>query len=414
MKSFNDAACELSLITGTAWLSRFELARLAPGSTVLTDRIAGTGFELRLNGARLAEADTVLVELHSGEEARPAARLTARLTARILAFSPALPAEVEPVRGSALTGLLPVTVSFGGATVPLGSLSGLGRMSLVELGIPAYREGEAWRADASLLVAGIEAARGVVSVSGEFMALEIGDLAPGFPSPAFADAPFASTGRVIPAGDKTSAVKTYDFSKPDCFTRRQIDALAGLHERALKTLNLIDGNLPAGLRVKAADQLNFTEFLSSLPPGARVHVAPASAAVRPFLAGEERPERLFLAAAPLAEGYPEVRVTEWARASLTRPVGGSVFLSGPLAESESPAILEALRHEWQRYGAVSPRPGRAAECPETLSEAVSAFAPFADEWEMVALAEIVSDRGHELNVAYPLRVLEPVLAALDA
>ena len=100
-------------------------------------------------------------------------------------------------------------------------------MSLVELGIVAEREpsegelsdreGAAWRAKATLSVAGMEAARGTVAVSGEYMALEIDSLAPGFPPAFFADAPFASTGRIIPAGEAAS-VKRYDFSKPDCFT----------------------------------------------------------------------------------------------------------------------------------------------------------------------------------------------------
>ncbi len=421
MKPFSDNSCELTLVAGTAWLSRFELARLAPGSVVVTDRVAGTGFELRLNGARIADADTLLVELppEPASAPRAASRPAARLTARIAAFAPALLPEIEPVRGSELTALLPVTVCFGGARVPLEALRGLGRMSLVELGIVAERElserdEAAWRAEATLSVAGMEAARGTVAVSGEYMALVIDSLAPGFPPASFADAPFASTGRIISAGKTAASVKLYDFSKPDCFTRRQIDSLAALHENALRSLALITGALPPGLRVSGADQLNFTEYLESLAPGEPVLTAPATASVRPYLDEASRPERLFLAAGPLAAGYPVETVEGWARDSLSRPVGGSILLAGPLARESASAVLEALRHEWQRYGTLSPRPGPAISRGETPGYSARDFAPFSGEWEMVAIAVIVSDRGHELTVAYPLRVLEPVLAALDS
>lgn len=407
MKPFDELTGELSLVIGTAWLSRFELARLAPRSVILTDRIAGTGFELRFNGERLADAETSLV-VFDGKDGQ-----AALIGARISSLSRLASPDPEPVRGNDLASLLPVTVSLGSCPAPVASLAGLARMSHVELGIPAWRDGDAWRAHAAFSVAGMEAGTGIVSVSGENMALEITELAVAFSGSAFSAAPLATTGRALLPGQVSRRVKRYDFSKPDCFTRRQLESLAALHGDAIRSLSLIAGEERQSLRVALTDQLNFTEYLESLSEGERVIASPASAPTRPFLAEEDRPERVFFAAAPLPRGYPASDVERHARASFERPVGGSVLISGPLAETLGDAVLEALRDAWKRFGSVNPRPGPSVERPASLPDAVRAFSPWASEWEMVALVEFVSDTGHELNVAYPIRVLEPVLRALD-
>lgn len=426
MKPFNDFTGTLELVLGSAWLSRFELGRLKVGDYVLTDRIAGTGFELRFNGTRLADAETFFVELKTAPgssaaaPAVPAGRLAAGITnlGRTADRNPN--GETEPLRGNELTALLPVSAILGRSSAALRDLSGLGPMSLIELGIGAYREGNAWRAEAILTVAGMEAGRGVVSVSGEYMALELTALSPSFNPADFSDAPFASTGRVLSAAEGKPSVKRYDFSKPDCFTRRQIDSLAALHEDALRAYRLIQGEGAPALRVSLVDQLNFTEYLESLDPAEPVFAASATATVRPFMNEEDRPAKPFFAAVPLTEEYPVRETTSWAQGLCARPVGGSILLSGPLSAWGRDGILEALRDAWRRFGTVSPRSATLLDRPSGAEAAAPAaaryapFTPFAGEWEMIVLVELAGESGTLLRIVYPLRVLEPVLRALDS
>lgn len=404
MKSFDECPGILELVLGTCWLSRFELSRLAPGSAVLTDRVAGTPFELRYNGERIADAETALIAY--AEAARVAARI-------VSLESSSLPAP-EPVRGADLAGLLPVTVVLGGAAARLSDLAGLGPMSLIELGIEARAEGGAWRCAANFRVAGIEAGSGTAAVSGENMALVVESVSPALLSPPFASSPFDLTGRVLEPGQTARPVKPYDFSKPDCFTRRQIDSAAALHEAALHSLSVLAPQAASGLRVSLVDQLNFTEFLESLPSGTSVLAAPATGPSRPAVRPEDRPERLFFAAVPLSAAYPADAAAAAVRDSLERPVGGPVFLSGPLLDAEEGAVLAALRDAWRRLGGVQPRGGSRLTREKDLAAAVRSFAPHAGEWEMVILVEFASEAGTSLRVAYPLRTLEGVLAALDS
>lgn len=409
MKSFDETSGGLELVVGTCWLSRFELSRLAPGSIILTDRIAGKPFELRFNGERLAEAEAALIQYQDP----PTGEDRARMAARIVSLERSDLPEPEPVRGLDLTGLLPAAVVLGaspGVSSSLSSLAGLGRMSLLDLGIEARRDTSSWRCGARLLVAGAEAGRGTIGVRGENMAFILESLSADFSLPFFSRSPVELTGSLA---ESAEGLKLYDFSKPDCFTRRQIDAAARIHEAFIRTLSLSEPSVPT-LRVTLTDQLNFTEYLESLPPGTPVLAAPATGSERPLVPREDRPEKAFFAPRPLPQGYPEAETEAWARASMECPSGGSILLSGPLAERFEGGVLASLRESWRRFGSLSPRPGPRAVRSENIAESVRAFAPWAGEWEMVILVELSSEGGKELTVTYPIRVLQGVLEALDS
>lgn len=395
METIDTKEGTLEFALGSGWLSRYEASRLAPGSVLRTTRIAGTGFELRFNGERMADADAVVI----GEGTR------ARICAQIDALDRGPGIAPEPARGGSLTELLPFTVLLGRAAASLAGLSGLGRTSVIDLGIGA---GEAQRAE--LRVAGVPAARGKVGVCGENMVIIVDELLGGF-SP---EAPFRTTGSLIDPARSPQAVKVYDFRRPDCFTRAQLEAFAALHEDFIRSLGALAAgrrDFPAGMELACVDQVNFTEFAESLKEGELVVAAPCSPSVRPRVGESERPAAAFLD----LSGDPALPPGAGAAAALasqTHPLGGAVLASGEILAAEREIVFAALRDAWKGYGALAPFPE--AEFRRAGRKPALAFQAYAGEWEMVAMAVIKLGASGSLALAYPLRAIEPALKALTA
>jgi flagellar motor switch/type III secretory pathway protein FliN len=395
METLDTKEGALEFALGSGWLSRYEASRLAPGSILRTTRIAGTGYELRFNGERIADAQAVV----AGDGKR------ARLCAQIESLERGPGIAPEPARGTSLTELLPFTVLLGSAAASLAGLAGLGRTSIVDLGIGATEPQLA-----ELRVAGMPAAAGRIAVCGENMCFRVVERLAGFSS----DAPFRTTGSLIDPARSPQAVKDYDFRMPDCFTRVQLEAFAALHQDFLRSLGALAAGrkgFPAGMELASVDQLNFTEFAESLEEGELIVAAPCSASVRPRVPESERPAMAFLDLSG-DPAFPPEAAAGWALATQARPQGGAVLAAGEILATERDIVFAALRDAWKGYGALSPFPD--AEFKRAKDKPALALESYAGEWEMVALASIKLGAAGRLDIAYPLRAIEAALKALSA
>ncbi len=389
----------LDLALGGGWISRHEASTLEAGRIIRSDRLAGTGQELRFNGERFASCDVLVV----GEGKRTA------FCPRVSSLEGERSPGPEPVRGEEATELLPFSIRMGSAEARLSDLSGLGKRSVIDMGIDAARP-----ENGILLISGHEAARGVVCVVGENMGLRITEVlartAPG--------AEFRTTGNLLEAGYAGEKIADYDFSRPDFFTRAELEGIEEVHADFLRSLTAALPGALGGLRLACVDQLNFREFLDALPAeGGSLLVAPTS----PARAREETrlPTKpiLRLSTAP----FPEERILSWMRKDAMRGSGAAVFAEGTALgtgtdgeDGSAPrreAIFAALRDAWKRRGSLAPVPSE--EIPAGPGAFPAALAPWVDEYEMIALASFKMGDAWALNIAYPARALEPVMKALS-
>lgn len=391
MRNFVKEKGTLEFVLGSGWLSLHEASRLAPGMVLRSSRLAGTGYELRFGGERIADASAVA--LGDADEGFLCAQL------QNLERGPFMPPE--PARGSDLMELLPFSIVLGSAEADVESLSGLGRMSVVDLGIKA-----GLTQDAILLVAGIRTARGIVSVQGERMALRLTEIEAAFNG----DAPFRTTGALVDPGRSSEKIQDYDFRRPDCFTRGQLEAFAVLHADFLGSLGaLLD--IGAGAKLARVDQMNFTEFAESLQEGELIVAAPCSKSVRPRVPESDRPRKTLLRLSD-RPGFPEAEALDWVRREQSRPMGGAVLAAGGVLRTERDSVFSALRDAWKSYGALAPFPS--AEFRRTKEKPAIALGDYSGEWEMVAVASFDLGGAGGLDIAYPLRAIEPALKALTA
>lgn len=412
MKQNETQKMELDFVMGNGWLSSYELVNLKAGQRLRTTRIAGTGYELQLNGTRIADAEAV-----------PVTTANSRcLCARINRLERYLYRDVEPDRGTGLTDLLPFTVSFGSVPVTLEGLSGLGLMSLIDPGIPASSS-----QTCRLMVAGVPVACGIAIIIGETMGMRITEVFT-VPGPAAGAGTAGGThtdgtnrvqqrnsGSIVDSDYSGEKTADYDFTRPDCFTWREIKTIESIHETFVRSLSVVCGDDCAGATVTLVDQLNFTEYLDSLPADGYITRAPALSRTRARVAPENRPSKLLYRPGNTPD-FPERDMEEASRRELDAPVGGSVLLSGTLAETGAQSICTALKDAWRTYGALSPRPagtiGPICDIRWKNGKADPTLEAEASEYEMVVLVECSFAGEQTLSICYPLRTLEPVLRSL--
>jgi hypothetical protein len=389
MNTLDDRTGTLEAVLGSGWISRHEASKLEAGMAIRSERLAGEGQTLVYAGARMASYDMAVID------AGGASLMCPRLRSLEEEGQP----EPEPVRGAEMTELLPFRILLGRAEARLADLSGLGRGSWIDMGIQAGAE-----EDAVLLLCGCEAARGRTCVIGENMGLRLTRIL----ARAEPGAEFRSTGNLLEAGYAAEKVADYNFRRPDFFTRRQIQALEEIHLDFLRSLAVTaPGRLP-GLELALVDQLNFQEFLDSLPKdGRKLAIAPACPSVpRPDRPMPAKPI-LRLASGP----FPEEEVLGWIRRDISRPVGGAVLAQGPALDGDAASVFAALRDAWKRRGALAPIQSSLMSIPD--SGYTVEFEPYAERYEMVALAGFRAGKDWVLNIAYPARVLESVMKALS-
>lgn len=402
MKNLDTEKGNLEFVLGTGWLSRHEASRLKAGLFVRTTRTAGTGYEIRFNGERIADASALALDGAPGG-GRPRV-----LWAQIQGLERESLLQPEPSRGEDLMELLPFSVVLGSAAAGVEDLSGLGRTSVVDLGIEAADAQEA-----TLFVAGMRAARGIVSVIGENMGLRITSVEASFGE----KVPFRTTGNLVDPSRFTEKLKDYNFRMPDCFTRVQLETFASIHSDFLRSLSAL---IPTGAskgplaqaRLSLVDQLNFTEFVEMLADGETVVAAPCTQSSRPRVAESSRPKKPLIRLGPVASEGNDRDALACVRNEQERPMGGAVLAAGTVLDAEADGIFAALRDAWKGYGALSPFPGKYLQ--HSASKGAADYSAWAGEYEMIALACFDLGSAGTLRLAYPLRAIEGVLKALTA
>jgi flagellar motor switch/type III secretory pathway protein FliN len=389
METIDGKKGKLELVLGGGWLSRHEASMLRPGLIIRSERLAGTGQELRLNGERMASCELMIF----GAEGRMP------MCPRISSLENQESPEPEPHRGAEMTELLPFSIVMGSAEASIADLSGLGRESVIDMGIDAEAD-----ENGSLAICGQEAARGKICVIGENMGLRLTSVT----AAAAGGAEFRTTGNLLDGSYSAEKLVDYDFSRPDFFTRRQILALEDIHKDFLRSLASAAPGKFSGMRLTAVDQLNFQEYLEALAAdGESIVVAPVS----PLRKGSEpaMPAKPLLR---LSSGaFPEKTALSWIRKSLARPSGGAILANGPALRNDREAIFASLRDAWKRRGALSPLP--AGEIEAKRGKYVPEMEPYADDQEMIAIAYFEIGGARNLNIVYPARCLEPVMKALS-
>jgi hypothetical protein len=398
MNSFLSMAGALTADIGSGWISRCDAGVLESGDLVTADEEAGFPQRLKLNGDYLCEASLRV----AGD----------RLFARIERFEPETAPKPSPERGDEATELLPFAIRLASIEVEIGALSGLGRLSFVDLDKP-LSSGD----DAELLVAGIPLASGKVVVVGERFGLRVTRrLVDPFDEPEM-----RTTGVVLGRRRQAEGVKDYDFRMPDCFTRRGIKKAEAIHLEFLRTLA---DRLPAAaeLRLELVDQLAYFEWAGERLSGERGY---ALLETRPTRArpsessadGIELPPKLLLRPASAA-GALDPALVDSLRADAERRAapGGSrpviAALDAPmralLGDDGGLAVTAAcLRNGWKRVADL-----RLAPPAGFLDDVPGDEAAF--RGEMILLVRIANPGGGALDLVYPLRSLDACFRALNA
>lgn len=378
----------LSFSVGETILSAWEAARLAPGDIVLTSRQAGYPGFLLFNNLPLGWGEVVVFDRSFG--------------VRVVDgdFRPHF--GVDPGRIDALGEMVPSVVELGGFEVGLEELNGLPPNSFINLGVAPLRE-----ANAVLRFAGLALARGTVVVVGEQMGLRICETLTRLPVPA----QVRQSGNLA---DRVSAqmAKDYDFSRPDRWSRVQIQRLDEIHRLFQRNLEasipeaarLLEGRTDALL----VDQCTLGEArgilegmgLASFRTWEHLGLRRGSRAESPrsrklFFEPADSPLPLSASTRKFIEGFSEPQGL-----SGHRPV----FLhSAPwVGEGEFRTLTDCLRNGWKKL----------------LDFHLEAADPVQDlsDHEMVILILLRQNPGAPpaLALVYPFLTLEPYMSVLGS
>ncbi len=379
----------LSFSVGETLLSAWEAARLVPGDIVLTSRQAGYPGFLLFNNLPLGWGEVVVFDRSFG--------------VRIVDsdFRPEF--GVDPGRIDALGEMVPSVVELGGFEVGLEELDGLGPNSFINLGVSPLRE-----SNAVLRYAGVALAKGTVVVVGERMGLRI--------SERLADLPVPS--QVRQSGNladrfSVQKAKDYDFSRPDRWSRVQIQRLDEIHRLFQRNLEaslpeaarLLEGRTEAllvdqctlGEARKALEAVGLASFRTwehlGYRRGARTE-APRPKTL--FFEPADSPLPLTEATRKFIEGF-----SESSGLSSHRPV----FLhSGSwIGEGEFQTLTDCLRNGWKKL-------------LDFRLEAPGEPIPELANNEMVILILLRQDSAAPptLALVYPFLTLEPYMSVLGS
>jgi hypothetical protein len=394
MRDFLSSLGTLAVDIGGGWISRYDCGSFKPGDVVRADEFAGSAQRVSLNGGYLCD-----VSLAIGD---------GRFFAKVERLEPETPPPAPPERGDEATELLPFAIRVGLIEVEVKALSGIGRLSYVDLGKP-FGGAE----DAELIVAGIALAAGKVVCVGERFGMRIARRL----AESFVEKDMRTTGAVIDSALSAEPIKDYDFRMPDCFTRRGILKAQDIHREFLRTLQ---SRLPstAGFRMALVDQLAYREWAEAEPVGGRRYALLGTMPAR--TRAEDRatlPSKLLVRPASAKEALdPSIveSLRAYAQRSL-RPIGLRPIiasLGGPaldlLEEDPGLALTAAcLRNGWKSVADL-----RVAAAAGSSGNLPGDEAAYADE--MILLVRIESASGGVLDLVYPLRSLEPCFTALNA
>jgi flagellar motor switch/type III secretory pathway protein FliN len=396
MDDFLSAVGKLTVDVGSGWISRYEAGVLAPGDVVRSETDAGSAHRVGYNGEYLCDGSLVV----AGDT----------FAVRMERLEPEAPPPPFPERGDEATELLPFAIRVGNVEVPLGELSGAGRLSFINL-----RRREGGSEDAELVVAGLSLAAGKVVVIDEKLGLRVTRrlFRP------FEEACLRTTGSLLGPGYSAEPIKDYDFKRPDCFTKRGIDRAREVH---LEFLRSLQARIPSASKYALAeiDQLCYREWTQILPGSGRKHALLGSSLGRPREDSRPGlPARLLVE--PLgSEGRlgedSAAAIREYAEAQLkvaaaeSRPVILSLGGSALSLLDEDPGLeilASCLRNGWKRVADL-----RLSAARGISEEAPGDEAAYPNEMILYALLE--SPDGGKLEIVYPLRSLEACFTALNA
>jgi flagellar motor switch/type III secretory pathway protein FliN len=244
MSDFFNRKGLLTVSIGEGWLSSFEVGSLKVGDVVRTGHLAGRPSTLRFNGCEMAPCEVVVIGDLFG--------------IRLTGTEPLGETIAVPGTRDDLTELLPTEVVLGSIEVSPAELRGVGRNTIISLGVP-LSESE----DAELRAGGIPLARGKVVAIEEEMGIRITRVL----TRPFGETDIRASGFLLDPGSRRT-VKTYDFRRPDKFTKIAIDNVYDTHCLFLRNLRVRLSAVAAGLSAdpfpSLVDQCTFAEALAGL------------------------------------------------------------------------------------------------------------------------------------------------------
>jgi flagellar motor switch/type III secretory pathway protein FliN len=242
MSDFLHTKAVLSVSIGEGWLSSFEAGSLKVGDVVRTGHLAGRPSTLSYNGCEMAPCEIVVIWDMFG--------------VRVTGTEPVGEIVAVPGTRDDLAELLPTEVVLGSIRVSPAELRGVGRNSIISLGVP-LSESE----DAELRAGGTPLARGKVVVIEEEFGIRVTRVL----TRPFAEADIRASGFLLDPRS-TRRVKDYNFRRPDKFTKIAIDNIRDTHCLFLRNLRvrLPDVGLSSDPSPARVDQCTFVEALDEL------------------------------------------------------------------------------------------------------------------------------------------------------
>ncbi len=337
------------------------------------------------------------------------------------------PADPEPDRGRELVELLPFEIMFEGAEYSIGELRRASVGTIISLDAPYPRgAGRDALPSVRLVVAGKPAGAGKAVVVGERFGIELDECLP--PSKTTDDP--RVTGSILKPGasrDPGTKPKLYDWRRPDCFSKRQLDSIGEIHERAASTLDALLPEL-GGIELKMVDQLTYGELVESLPERVRILSADLGGGRRAYgrEAEAEKPSRPLIVPASPRVGIPEdavAAIDAWNGVKETtgekRPL--IVFAEGAGSEGAATIadhgaeLLRGLRSAWKSVADLPFDAAREEAEPPVIRANGSRFEGTERgiaEREMICYVECRCPGGL-VGIVYPMRSLAPVWGLLE-
>ncbi|MCX7023760.1 MAG: FliM/FliN family flagellar motor switch protein [Spirochaetes bacterium] len=389
----------LSVSIGETALSSYELATLKPGDIVVTEREAGYPSLVLFNNLPLGMCEIVVFD----EELILGARITDSDFRSVF--------DLSPKRMDELGELVPVSVSLASIPFDLAACRGLGRNSIINLGVSSAGE-----ENAELLVAGIPMARGQVVVVEEAMGLRVTKVIRSFPA---VQAPRA-TGNIGDAETSRTA-KPYDFCRPDRFSRDQLRRFSAIHVLCARNLGARFPDPSTGLQgltCSVVDQCTFREAIDAfredgLVPGftaerasqKRETVQDEASPARPVYEDEHCPKPMSAETRAMVERINSELGILGRRSPLfvlfsASSASKAVFAQAP----ERRTFLSCLSTGWKNH----------ADFRMVPSNATDAAIAYPDN-EMVIVV-LLSREGEKPSVGliYPFLTVEPYLSILGS
>ncbi|MDW7650999.1 MAG: flagellar motor switch protein FliM [Bacillota bacterium] len=214
-----------------------------------------------------------------------------------------------------------------------------------------------------------------------------------------------STGQIADeeqdAGLAETSVRTYDFRRPNKFSKEQMRTLQIVHENFARILsNFLTAYLRTPVQVKLASvsQVTFEEFIFSLPTPTLMTIFNASEKMGSAML-ESNPQFIFPIIDLLfgGEGETPKKIRELTEIELT------------VMRRIITKILENLRYAWEDINELQPVIENMDTNPQ-FNQMIASNETVA----LITLSTKIRDSEGLINVCFPYLTLEPVIARLTA